>query len=127
MDQPSILVVEDDYQLQGIASARGIPRQHRGDAEEALTLFTGNPGAHRALVADINLRGRLSGWDAARRLREIVPYLPVPYMTGAAGEQWPSQRVPGSILAKPFAPAQQVAAVSQLLIVRDTHHAGGPR
>lgn len=52
-----------------------------------MTLFTGNPGAHRALVADINLRGRLSGWDAARRLREIVPYLPVPYMTGAAGEQ----------------------------------------
>lgn len=95
--------------------------------ERALTLFTGNPGAHRALVTDINLRGRLSGWDAARRVREIVPDLPVIYMTGAAGDQWPSQGVPGSILlAKPFAPAQLVTAVSQLLTVRDAHFAGGP-
>jgi hypothetical protein len=37
-------------------------------------------------------------------------------MTGAAAEEWTSQGVPHSILLqKPFAPAQLVTAVSQLL------------
>jgi hypothetical protein len=42
--------------------------------------------------------------------------LPVVCTTGAAADQWPSQGVPSSILLqKPFAPAQLVTAVSQLL------------
>jgi len=37
-------------------------------------------------------------------------------MTGAATDQWASQGVPNSILLqKPFAPAQLVTAISQLL------------
>jgi hypothetical protein len=37
-------------------------------------------------------------------------------MTGAAGSEWASQGVPNSILlTKPFAPAQLITAVSQLL------------
>ena len=41
---------------------------------------------------------------------------PVVYMTGAAADEWASQGVPNSILLqKPFAPAQLVTAVSQLL------------
>jgi hypothetical protein len=39
-------------------------------------------------------------------------------MTGAGSDQWPSHGVPNSILlTKPFAPAQLVTAVSQLLNV----------
>ena len=38
------------------------------------------------------------------------------YMTGAAADDWASEGVPNSILLKkPFAPAQLVTAVSQLL------------
>jgi hypothetical protein len=38
-------------------------------------------------------------------------------MTGASANQWPSRGVPNSILLeKPFAPAQLVTAVSELLI-----------
>lgn len=71
---------------------------------------------YRALVTDINLLGRLDGWEVARRAREINPELPVVYMTGAAANQWASHGVPNSILLnKPFAPAQLVTAVSQLL------------
>jgi hypothetical protein len=41
------------------------------------------------------------------------PGLPVVYITGAAAENWAVQGVPNSILlAKPFAPAQLVTAVS---------------
>jgi CheY-like chemotaxis protein len=72
------------------------------------------------LVTDINLRGRMDGWDAARRAREIEPTFPVVYMTGAASEQWASQGVPNSILLnKPFASAQLVTALAQLLNAAD--------
>lgn len=38
------------------------------------------------------------------------------YMTGTHGEEWASKGVPNSLLlAKPFAPAQIVTAISQLL------------
>jgi CheY-like chemotaxis protein len=58
----------------------------------------------------------MSGWEVARQIREIAPNCPVVYMTGANADEWASQGVPDSILLqKPFAPAQIVTAVSQLL------------
>jgi DNA-binding response OmpR family regulator len=58
----------------------------------------------------------LNGWEVARQIREIDPAFPIIYMTGAAADQWASQGVPNSILLeKPFAPAQLVTAVSNLL------------
>ena len=48
--------------------------------------------------------------------REIEPDFPVVYMSGAAAADWTSKGVPNSImLSKPFAPAQLVTAVSNLL------------
>lgn len=83
---------------------------------EAVTLLKGRQTVCRALVADINLAGKLDGWDLARAAREIDPTLPVVYMTGAAADEWPSKGVPESVLlSKPFAPARLVTAVSQLL------------
>jgi len=71
---------------------------------------------YRALVTDINLRDSMDGWEVAKRAREIDPEFPVVYMSGAHAEDWASKGVPNSImLAKPFAPAQLVTAVSQLL------------
>jgi CheY-like chemotaxis protein len=71
----------------------------------------------RALITDVDLPpGILTGWDVARRAREITPEMPVVYMTGASGGDWASKGVPKSVLVmKPFAPAQIVTAVSNLL------------
>jgi DNA-binding response OmpR family regulator len=115
-----ILVVEDDQAIQGIAedalSEAGFEVAIAGSGEEALTLLTGKMGAYRALVIDIKLLGRLDGWEVARRASEIAPEFPIVYITGANADQWASQGVPDSILVtKPFAPAQLVTAVSQLL------------
>lgn len=67
-------------------------------------------------VSDINLNGTKNGWELARQIREIDPVFPVVYITGAAADEWGSQGVPDSILLhKPFAPAQLVTAISQLL------------
>ncbi|HZP99554.1 MAG TPA: response regulator [Reyranella sp.] len=67
-------------------------------------------------MTDISIDGKVNGWDVAAKLRETNPALPVVYMSGAHAEDWASKGVPNSVmLAKPFAPAQLVTAVAQLL------------
>ena len=84
-------------------------------AEEAVTLIKAKVMKYRALVTDINLRSRMTGWEVAKQARQIEPEFPIIYMTGAAAHDWASHGVPNSILVvKPFAPAQLVTAVSQL-------------
>ncbi len=117
---PVILVVEDEEPLQGIVHDAlkdgGFDLVTTASGEEALTLFQSGVVKYAALVTDINLAGRMTGWDLARELRETDSSFPIVYMTGAAADQWGAQGVPNSILVqKPFAPAQLVTAVSQLL------------
>ena len=67
-------------------------------------------------MTDIALRGKIDGWDVARRAREIDPDFPVVYISGAGGGDWPSRGVPESVmLEKPFAPAQLITAIANLL------------
>jgi DNA-binding response OmpR family regulator len=121
MDElPVILVIEDEYSVQGLVeewlTEAGFAADILSSGEEALTLFNGKLKPYKALVTDVNLKGKLSGWDVARRIRETDAGFPIIYMTGAAGGDWASQGVPNSILLqKPFAPAQLVTAVAQLL------------
>ena len=122
---PTILVVEDDQLVQGMVEESltdgGFAVAIAASGEEAVALLKSKAASFRALVTDINLPGKADGWEIARLAREIVATLPVVYMTGAAGDEWASKGVPESILlTKPFAPAQLVTAVSQLL------NAGGP-
>ena len=117
---PLILVVEDDYPIQSIVEDALIEGGFAADilssGEEALTLFRGGLKTYKALVTDVALKGRLDGWQVAAQIREADPAFPVVYMSGAHAFEWPSKGVPNSImLTKPFAPAQLVTAVSQLL------------
>ena len=81
-----------------------------------MKLLLSDQRQYRALVTDINLAGELDGWAVARKAREINAEFPIVYMTGADAEKWPINGVPNSILLnKPFAPAQLLTAVSQLL------------
>jgi CheY-like chemotaxis protein len=119
-DLPTILLIEDDQLVQGMVedalTEGGFEVAIAASGEEAITLLTGNQMQYRGLVTDINLRGRLQGWEVARAAREIDPAFPIVYMTGTAAEEWASKGVPNSILLnKPFAPAQLVTAISQLL------------
>lgn len=119
-DQLVILVVEDDPAIQTILEDAlidgGFDPAIAGSGEEAVTLLNSGLIKYRALVTDINLRGRMDGWEAARRAREIDPDFPVIYITAADAGDWSSQGVPNSILlSKPFAPAQLVTAISNLL------------
>jgi hypothetical protein len=72
-------------------------------------------GGKRTVIMRLG-KDRIRGWDVARRARAIKPDLPVVYITGANADEWAVQGVPNSLLlTKPFAPAQLVTAVSQLL------------
>jgi len=119
-DQPVILVIEDDPPIQLVVEDAladgGFEPAIAPSGEEAVTLLKGNKGKYRALVTDINLVGRIDGWEVARLARQIDPAFPILYITGAHADRWPSHGVPNSILlTKPFAPAQLVTAVFQLL------------
>ena len=86
-------------------------------ASDAMALLQQEREACRALVTDIDIGPvGLTGWDLAKHARAVNPKIPVVYMSGASGHDWPVNGVPESImLGKPFAPAQVVTAVSQLL------------
>jgi DNA-binding response OmpR family regulator len=119
-DQLVILVIEDDPPIQLVVEDAltdgGFEPAIAPSGEEAVTLLKGNKSKYRALVTDISLRGRLDGWEVARQAREIDPAFPILYITAAHANQWASHGVPNSVLlTKPFAPAQLVTAVSQLL------------
>jgi DNA-binding response OmpR family regulator len=119
-DVPVILVIEDEEAIQSLVedalTEGGFEPAIAASGEEALTLLKGRAGSYRGLVTDITLRGRIDGWEVARQAREIDPQFPVVYMSGASAEDWGSKGVPNSImLSKPFAPAQLVTAISNLL------------
>ena len=117
---PVILVIEDEEGIQSLVedalSEGGFEPAIAPSGEEAVTLLKGRIGNYRALVTDISLRGRIDGWEVARQAREIDPQFPVVYISGASADDWASKGVPNSImLSKPFAPAQLVTAIANLL------------
>jgi DNA-binding response OmpR family regulator len=118
---PVVLVVEDDPLIQSVVKEAltegGFEIVIASSGDQAMDLLDSSDGKYRALVADINLgRDKLSGSEVARHAREINPDFPVVYMSGDSAEEWSSKGVPHSImLPKPFAPAQLVTAVSQLI------------
>ena len=120
-DVPFVLVTEDDELIQGILvdalTEAGFEPIVASSGENAVELLDASHSKYRALVTDINLgRGKMDGWEVARHARGIDPAFPIVYASGDCAEDWGSKGVPNSImLAKPFAPAQLVTAVCQLL------------
>lgn len=119
-DLPTILVIEDEDVIQILVedalTEAGFAVDIVASGEEALQLFGAGDKVYKALVTDIGIKGEMTGWDVAAKTREANPALPVVYMSGAHAEGWASKGVPNSImLTKPFAPAQLVTAVAQLL------------
>jgi DNA-binding response OmpR family regulator len=119
---PLILVIEDEYLLQAdiekVLIDAGFATDIVSSGEEALTLLMDRSKRPSVLVTDVRLAGRLTGWEVAQRIREKDPSFPVIYVT-AHEQDWPAYGVPNSVvIPKPFAPAQLVTAVSNLLNAR---------
>lgn len=89
-----ILVVEDDPLIQPIVEDAltdgGFEKAIAPSGETAVELLDASDAKYKALVTDINLgRGKMDGWEVARRAREINSQFPVVYMTGTARQNGP--------------------------------------
>ena len=119
MENPLVLVVDDDPAVRNIVTEvvndGGFGCRNACSGEEAINLL--NADRCRALIVDIGFgRDYVKGWSVARRARSFDPNLPVIYITGGSTDEWAVHGVPNRILlTKPFAPAQLLAALSQLL------------
>lgn len=115
-----ILVVEDEglirLDLVDTLETGGFTVVECSDAASALAIIDADT-AICGLVTDIRLGAGPSGWDLARHGRQKYPELAVLYITGDSAAEWSVQGVPNSLLMqKPFAGAQLVTAIANLLI-----------
>lgn len=115
-----LFLVEDEVLVQDWLdtelSSAGFDVIVAGNGVHALAeLETAGP-RFAALVTDIDLGSGPDGWEVSRRARELVFDMPIVYITGKCGDEWPSKGVPNSIVvSKPFAAEKLIAAVSRLL------------
>lgn len=121
---PLLLYVEDDLLIQETVveslEEAGFKLLVANHGEQAGQLLAAHAADLRGLITDVNLGDGLDGWAIAREARHLVAGLPVVYVSGASNHEWTSEGVPGStIIAKPFACAQLVVAISALLVVTD--------
>lgn len=121
MSQPAVsaLVAEDEVivalAIEGALADVGfnVTVTHTGD--EAVSALASD-AQHQLLITDIRLGSGLQGWAVATRARELHPEIQVIYITGDSMDDWRAKGVPQSVLlAKPFLPAQIVAAAMSLL------------
>jgi len=116
-DEPLIIDV-----LETILTDSGYEVTRAQSGPAALEQLEAGAIKFRGVVTDVRLGSGPDGWEIAHRAREIVPHMPIVYMSGDSTHEWASKGVPGSvILAKPFAPAQLVTAVSTLVTEANLH------
>ena len=122
----ALFLVEDDALIRDLLedslTEAGFEVVEVSCGTKALAHFEADAARFRAVITDIRLGAGPDGWAVARRARELVPTMPVVYMSGDSSPEWSSKGVPNSLMvAKPFAPAQIITAVSTLLNAADTH------
>lgn len=115
-DEAMVLMVLEDALIDAGYEIVAVP-----DGNKAIAAFEAEPARFKGLITDIRMGSGPQGWEVAHRARELIPTLPVVYVSGDSEAQWAANGVPNSImLAKPFAPAQLVVAISQLINTAST-------
>ncbi len=117
---PVILIVDDEPLIMDVLQAAleeaGFSSVKASDATEAFALLETHGSSVVGVVTDINLGSPRDGWDVARRAREHNGAVAVVYCSGGSPHDWPIEGVPKSVmLTKPFATAQVVVALSNLI------------
>jgi CheY-like chemotaxis protein len=112
-----VLVVEDDPSICALITEMiegvGLATVCVQTDEAAYSAIPTLP-AFQAMVLDINLGVGTTGFDVGRFARQIIPDLPIVYVSGDASQvSFRAFGVPGStFLAKPFTPKELLNALS---------------
>jgi CheY-like chemotaxis protein len=126
-----VFLVEDDLLVQSLLQEAlekaGYDVAVASTGEDAIVLLDQAGEELGALITDVELLpDKLTGWDVGRHARRLFPKLPVIYITGARGHDWPGEGVPRSILLeKPFASSSFLMVVAQLVAIGSLGE-GGP-
>ena len=114
--QTVVLIVEDEalvrYAVAQELRAAGYEVVESSTAEDAIARLEAGPRID-VVFTDIQLAGRLTGWDVAEQFRAPNPELPIIYASGNAAHR--SRMVPGSLFFnKPYRADEVVAACCSL-------------
>ncbi|HUN39553.1 MAG TPA: response regulator [Acetobacteraceae bacterium] len=125
MDVPLILLIEDDALVRELLGSEfadaGFEVVSADDGDRAIAALEKGTSRFNAVITDIDLGDGPNGWDVGRRARELVPDMPIVYITGDRAHEWSAKGVPDSVvIAKPFVPMQVSTAISTLITVADT-------
>ena len=121
MDASILLLLAEDealirMNLQDELADAGFELVVAANGAQAMAELETDAARFRGVLTDIKLGRGPDGWEIARHARELVPQIPVVYMSGDSAHEWDAQGVPNSIMvAKPFVGAQIITAISTLL------------
>lgn len=120
MEPSLILLAEDEalvaLDLQDALNAAGFAVFHVFGGDDALAALKEHRAKLAGVITDVKFEQAVDGWELGRKARELLPHIPIVYISGDSAHEHTSQGVPGSvILQKPFASAQLVTAISALL------------
>jgi DNA-binding response OmpR family regulator len=112
-----VLLVEDERQVAELTRDAmvdaGLSVTVAHDDRAAYRMLGGGPRSFAALVTDINLGAGVTGFDIARRARELNRGIKVIYISGQGPHPGRFSVVGALMIAKPFAPrelAEQIVA-----------------
>ncbi len=119
-DQVLLLLVEDEalirMHLEEDLSEAGFKLVVAVNGKQAMIELEADAARFRGVLTDIRLGQGPNGWVIARHARELVPHIPIVYISGDSAHEWDAQGVPNSVMvSKPFVAAQIITAVSTLL------------
>lgn len=87
---------------------------------EAMRLLDESIADIGGLITDVRMGTGRNGWEVARHARSLNPELPVIYTTADSAAEWAAEGVPKSVVVqKPYAEAQVITAISELMNTRD--------
>lgn len=126
MDEVPPILVVDDEPLVRLTMTEALQRGgynviEAPDGRAAIELID-EVDQLRGLVTDIRMSPGPDGWEVAHNAREKFAALAVVYVTGDSITEWPADGVPQStVLQKPFANAELVTALANLLVAQQSN------
>src|SRR3954451_7166799 len=98
-----ILVVDDQRDIleivEGALEDGGFHVITASSGEDAIEVLETANHDFRALITDVNLAPlKATGWDVAHRARQLIPGLPVIYITATDAHDWGAHGVSESVL-----------------------------
>lgn len=114
-----VLLVEDEDEVRDLIEDAFIHAslevRTAANDTQAYALLESDPGRFEVLVTDINLGVGTTGFDVARRARQINPGLKVIYITGDAAQQNRFGVEGAEMFPKPFNPDELALRVKAKL------------